>query len=227
MLIALLIFNIILIGLTIFTTEMVEHKFYRIYASLDAYYSKRTYKTHKDIEFIEAIINDYKRLLSDTDEEPELMSAINIRLHKEYIGRFSYIAVKNIAVKSKHLMWGIFLAEGLIAGINGTTNEAQTIMVLSASLLMTVMLYFFSIVKGLEEKQESLIDTVIHYIRNIYPLEVKKQEDEKKLMLDRNHLEATEQDKNSKESLEKKIDNKVKEKNVLKAYDIAQMLKNF
>lgn len=176
MLIALFVFEMLLIILTVFTTHMVEHKFQAIQASLRAYCNKRTYKTKADIEFIETIISDYKRLCSDTDEEPDLPSAVSLKLHKEYIGKFTYVAVKNIAIKARHLMWGILTTEVLVSCVNKTTQEGQSLLILLTSLLLTVMMCFYGIIKGLDEKQETLIDEVTHYVRNVYPLEVQKQE---------------------------------------------------
>lgn len=184
MLITLFVFEIILIILTVFTTHMVEHKFASIQASLGMYCSKRTYKTKADIHFIEMVLADYKRLCSDTDEEPDLPSAISLKLHKEYIGRFSYVAVMNVANKVRHLMWGIFGAEVLIAGINEVTDDGKILMLIFSSLLMTVIMCFYGIIKGLNEKQETLIDEVTHYIRNVYPVEVKER---KKVVEERNN----------------------------------------
>lgn len=76
MLIALFVFEMIIAGLTILTTHMVQHKLYTIKESLGIYCNKRTYKTKADIDFIESIITSYKKLVTDTDEEPDLESAI-------------------------------------------------------------------------------------------------------------------------------------------------------
>jgi len=157
---------------------MMEHKFKSIRASLTMYCNKRTYKTRTDIDFIESIISDYQRLCIHTDEEPDLVSAISLKLHKEYIGRFTYIAIKNIALKAKNLMWGIFAAEILIAYIDRMVTQSQTIIIVAVSLLLTIIMYFYSVIKGIEEKQEILIDEVIHYVRNIYPVEKIKQRKE-------------------------------------------------
>lgn len=233
MLIALLVFEIILIGLTIFTTHMVEHKFESIHASLRMYCNKRTYKTKADIDFIETIINDYKRLCSETDEEPDLVSAISLKLHKEYIGRFTYIAIKNIAIKAKQLMWGIFAAEILIAYIDQTVSQSQTIIIVVSSLLLTIMMYFYGVIKGIEEKQEILIDEVTHYIRNVYPIEVMKQKRE--IERQENKLNKREEDNKivairsldkEQKGTEKIKENKVSNKSGLSAKDIAQLLKN-
>lgn len=171
MLIVLFIFEIIIVGLTIFTTHMVEHKFKEIEMSLAMYCNKRTYKTRANIDFIESIINTYHKLILSTDEEPDLESAIKRKLQNEYIGKFPYISVKNMAIKVRHMMWGILALEFIIAWINEEINSGQVIILITLSLLLTIMMAFYGIIRGVDEKSEALIDEVLHYVRNIYPLE--------------------------------------------------------
>ena len=171
MLIVLFIFEIIIVGLTIFTTHMVEHKFKEIEMSLAMYCNKRTYKTRANIDFIESIINTYHKLVLSTDEEPDLESAIKRKLQNEYIGKFPYISVKNMAIKVRHMMWGILALEFIIAWINEEINSGQVIILITLSLLLTIMMAFYGIIRGVDEKSEALIDEVLHYVRNIYPLE--------------------------------------------------------
>lgn len=178
MLIALFIFELILVGLTILTTHMVEHKLYTLQASLGMYCNKRTYKTKADIDFIESIITSYKNLVTDTDEEPDLESAIKRRLQYEYIGRFSYVSVKNIALKGKNLMWGVLAIEGLVVWMNQMQSYGQAVRFITASLLLTVIMVIYVMIKRIDEKSEALIDEVIHYIKNIYPLEKISQKKE-------------------------------------------------
>lgn len=178
MLIALFIFELTLVGLTILTTHMVEHKLHTIQASLGMYCNKRTYKTKADIDFIESIITSYKKLVTDTDEEPDLESAIKRRLQYEYIGRFSYVSVKNIALKGKNLMWGVLAIEGLVVWMNQMQSYGQAVRFITASLLLTVIMVIYVMIKRIDEKSEALIDEVIHYIKNIYPLEkIRKQKE--------------------------------------------------
>ena len=73
-------------------------------------------------------------------------------------------------------MWGILVTEVLVTCINKTTQEGQSLLILLTSLLLTVMTCFYGIIKGIDEKQETLIDEVTHYVRNVYPLELKKQQ---------------------------------------------------
>lgn len=243
MLITLFAFEIILMILTMFTTHMVEHKFEGIRVSLGMYCSKRAYKTKADIDFIETIINEYKRLCSDTDEEPDLPSAISLKLHKEYIGRFTYVSIKNIAIKVRYLMWGIVGIEILIAGINKTFYTTVTLVIIFLSLLLTLAMCFYGIIKGLNEKQETLIDEVTHYIKNVYPLEVQKQKKAAEVIsLEKRRREEAKQEAKQEESnqshkldcikeQESNIKEKEKKKEMnqssgLSAQDIEQFLKN-
>ena len=171
MLIVLFVFEIIIVGLTIFTTHMVEHKFKMIEMSLAMYCNKRTYKTKANIDFIENIMNTYQKLALDSDEEPDLESAIRRKLQHEYIGRFPYISVKNMAIKARHLMWAILGLEFIIAWINKESYSGQMVILITTSLLLTIIMEFYGIIRGLDEKSEALIDEVIHYVRNVYPIE--------------------------------------------------------
>lgn len=171
MLIALFIFEIIIVGLTIFTTHMVEHKFKMIEMSLSMYCNKRTYKTKTNIDFIESIVTIYQKLILDSDEEPDLESAIRRKLQHEYIGKFPYISVKNMAIKVRHLMWAILGLEFMIAWINQEAYSGQVVILITTSLLLTIVMAFYGIIRSLDEKSEALIDEIIHYVRNIYPLE--------------------------------------------------------
>ena len=171
MLIALFVFEIIIVGLTILTTRMIEHKFKMIEMSLAMYCNKRTYKTRANIDFIESILDIYHKLTLDTDEEPDLESAIKRKLQHEYIGKFSYISVKNVAIKAKHLMWAILSLEFMIAWINQEIYSGQMVILITMSLLLTITMAFYGIIRGIDEKGEALIDEIIHYVRNIYPLE--------------------------------------------------------
>lgn len=174
MLIVLFIFEIIIMGLTILTTHMIEHKFKMIKISLAVYGNKRTYKTKANVDFIESILTMYRKIILDTNEEPDLESAIKRKLHQESIGKFGYISVKNIAIKARRLMWGILGLELAIAWMNQEIYSRQAIFLMAGSLLVTIAMAFYGMIKGIDEKSEALIDEIIHYVRNVYPLEKKR-----------------------------------------------------
>ena len=175
MLIVLFVFEIIIMGLTILTTHMVEHKFKAIKISLAMYGNKRTYKTKANLDFIESILTMYRKIILDTNQEPDLESAIKRKLHQESIGKFGYISVKNIAIKARHLMWLIIGLEIAIAWMNQEIYSRQAILLMAGSLLVTIAMAFYGMIKGIGEKSEALIDEIIHYVRNVYPLEKKRE----------------------------------------------------
>lgn len=174
MLITLFIFEIMIAVLTIFTTHMVEHKIGGIQNSLGIYRSKRAYRTKAEVAFIEKVIEEYEYLGQDSDEEPDLECIIRRNLQHEYIGAFPYISVRNIAVKLPCLMWGILMLQGMIIVVNKIRVGSAFILV-TASLILTILMALYTIIKGLDEKKEVLIDESMHYVRNIYPTRQKKE----------------------------------------------------
>ena len=222
---------------------MIEHKFKTIQRGLDMYYNKRAYRTKANIEFIESIINEYDRLCHDTDEEPDLPSAINIKLHKECIGRFSYDSIKNIALNTRHMMWGIAGLQSLITWMNEGFNERYTLGMLFASLLITIVMCLYGIIKGITEKEEMLIDEITHYIKNVYPIEAVKRQN-RELVAQKNHMEKENNHKeqhHKEENIKKensadciiknsqateKLDKERGNESRLNANDIAELLKS-
>lgn len=234
-------FQIIIVGITVLATHMIEHKFKMIQASLEMYCSKRVYKTKANIDFIESIIKEYIRLHSDTDEEPDLPSAINIKLHKECIGRFSYDAIKNLALKTRHMMWGVVGIQCLITWINQGFNERYTLGILFGSLIITIIMCLYGIIKGIAEKQEMLIDEITHYVKNVYPIEVKKQNKEiishkiskemdknmtQKSTIKENTVNPINENYEESKKIDEKKDKESTKGNSLNANDIAQLLKS-
>lgn len=239
MLISLFIFEIILAMLVILTTCMVESKFKAIEKSLYIYGNSRAYKTQQQIALIEKIINRYKECGEDTDEEPDLESIIKHYLCKEYIGRFSYVGVKNVALRLKGVMWGVILVEGSIAVINQMGNVMPTIIIITMSILLTIAIAFFCIIRGLEERSEALIIVIQDYVLNTYPLEMKKSLQNKELMRLKDRImelereivmeENTSEKKKSLETLSESIqEEKALQKNTdtgaLNAQDIAKLI---
>lgn len=174
MLIALFIFEFLLTVLTIFTTCMVENKFKYIEQSLKMYTNNRAYTTEARIAFVEGIVNRYKECIEDSDEMPDIDSIVKNHLSKEYIGKFPYVSVKNIATKVKRVMWGIIILEILIPIINGQGPTLPTVIIASVSTFLTISMEFYTIIRGLNERSENLIAEVSDYVVNIYPVQKKK-----------------------------------------------------
>lgn len=123
-------------------------------------------------------------------------------------------------------MWGILAMEVIITWINEDFNGRYTLPILFGSLLLTIIMCIYGIIKGVHEKQENLIDEVVHYIRNVYPLETKKQEKLSQVM-DEKKPSAIQRTEESKVQDEKKINSKNDLKaSTLRADDIAELLKS-
>nr|WP_302599908.1 hypothetical protein [uncultured Cellulosilyticum sp.] len=243
MLITLFIFEILLMILTTFTTSMVEHKFKDIEQSLKMYTNNKAYTTETRIAFIEKVVNRYKACVEGTEEMPDIDSIVKSCLAKEYIGKFPYVSVKNIATKVKRVMWGIILLEILIAIVNGQGATLSTVVITSASAFLTISMEFYTIIRGLNEHSENLIAEVSDYVINIYPVQKKRIQnkdireikivDNKVITLDkagkRTETKLTSEQKEKLKDLTQEKqkmgqeENK-KEETTLSAQDIAQLL---
>lgn len=249
MLIALLILQIILLGLTLLTTRMLEHKFEFIHKSLGLYCNKRTYKTITDINFIDTIMNDYKALCQETEKEPDLESAIRVKLQQECVGRFKYSSVKNTATQIRYLMLIVCLASMLVAHIDIFLTDTQILIILAVTFLLTVIMYVYGVLHNLEVQQNQLVDSIIDYIKNVYPIEKireqkkqeilkeeqkqkieeEKQREEERKIIELNLAQEEKERLERKEALEKKSKQELEEKvkaSGLTAHDISQLLKN-
>lgn len=245
MLIALFMFEVILTCLTIFTTCMVENKFKYIEQSLNMYTNNKAYTTQTRVAFVEGVVNRYKACMEDSDEMPDIDSIVKNHLSKEYIGRFPYVSVKNIATKVKRVMWGVIMLEILIPIINGQGATLPTVIMASASAFLTISMEFYTIIRGLNERSENLIAEVSDYVVNIYPIQKKKAKHKeikeikimgnKVITLDRKgnctETKLTNEQKEKLKDLTKEKDEKISKINeekvqepALSAQDIAQLL---
>lgn len=202
MLIMLLVFEIMLAILIIFTTSMVENKYKEIDNSLKLYGNNRAYKTAEKVDFISRVIERYKVCIEDTDETPNIDSIVKNYFYKEYIGRFTYIGVKNVATKTYTVMWGGIFLEVIIALVNKVTTEYETIVIIVSSILLTMLIQVFSVVKGLEEKKESLLIAIDDYVLHTYPIKEKKKAEHEEVIKLKSKLQQLENQINSKEKSE-------------------------
>jgi uncharacterized protein YlxW (UPF0749 family) len=167
--------EIILAALIILTHYMIISKFKSIELSLSKYGNSRVYKVQAHIAFIEKVINKYKECTQNLEDPGELENIIRTILYREYIGRFPFLAIKNIATKTTQIMWGIIVLETLTAFINKTADQPSTIVIITASMLMTMAVQMFKFIKGIEEEGEMTMMIVQDYVRHIYPLEAQKK----------------------------------------------------
>ncbi len=175
MLIFLLLFEIAIIFIIVLCHIMLEKKYQEIEKSTQIYTSKRAYRTKRSIAFIADILKRYQKYISEEHQVPDLYSMIKSSLLKEYIGKFTFIGVNNVANKAKYIMWGIIVLEMAIGFINNITTSLEGIIVIISSILLAIGVEIFVIVKALEEKKEAMVVLVEDYILNTYPLQTNNQ----------------------------------------------------
>lgn len=174
MLICLLIFELMMIVVITLSHKMLQKKYKEIEKSTHIYMNKRAYRTQKSVVFIDNIVKKYLTYTEKENEVPDLYSMIKSSLLKEYIGRFPFTAVNNVAHKAKHIMWGIVVLEMAIAYINNVATSLEGIVVIISSILLTIGMEIFIVINALEEKKETTIVFLEDYILNAYPLQVNK-----------------------------------------------------
>ncbi len=177
MLITLFVFEIILTIAIVFTTCMVEHKFKTIEESLEMFTNHKAYATETRIAFIETIVNRYRKCMDNVETEIDIDGIIKSQLSKEYIGKFPYVSVKNIATKLKYVMWGSVILELLIVIANKEGATLRTIIIISISAFLTISMEFYTIIRGLNEQSDNLIAEISNHVINVYP--VKKKQNKK------------------------------------------------
>ena len=171
MLIFLLLFEIAIIFIIVLCHMMLEKKYKEIEKSIQIYTSKRAYRTKQSVAFIADILDRHEKYVNEEDQVTDLYSMIKSSLLKEYIGKFTFIGVNNVANKAKYIMWGIIILEMAIGFINNINTSLEGIIVIISSILLAIGVEIFIIVKALEEKKEAMIVLVEDYILNTYPLQ--------------------------------------------------------
>ena len=243
MLLFLLVFELILISVTVLCHIMIEKKYKEIERGASIYTDKRAYRTQSSVAFMDHILKRYQEYAMEEGEVPDLYSMIKANLLKEYIGKFTFIGVNNVANKAKYIMWGIIALELVIALINNITTSLEGIFVIASSILLTLGIEIYTIVKALEEKKEATIVLVEDYILNTYPLQINKQMNKQmklytsnkekivveKITKEKGYAETTQKEDSQKELVKtKKNDKKRKKKGemALTEKDIAKFIKN-
>ncbi len=211
MLIALFIIEVMVATTIVFTTYMMCSKFKGIEISLGVYSSPRAYKTQSHVDFIEKVIKKYKECIENIGEETNIESIIKSTLYKEYIGKFPFAIVKNIALKATRVMWGIIFLEGIVALINNVVHEVPTILIITTSILLTIMIEMFKYIKSIEDQNDVVVMLVQDYVLNIYPVEVRKSLTNKEIIRLRTRVNELERELKTEDAIESAI-NEYREK---------------
>ena len=243
MLIFLLVFEVILISITVLCHIMIEKKYKEIERGASIYTDKRAYRTQSSVAFLDHVLKRYQEYTIEKGEVPDLYSMIKANLLREYIGKFTFVGVNNVANKAKYIMWGIIILEFAIALMNSITTSLEGIFVIASSILLAIGIEIYTIVKALEEKKEATIVLVEDYILNTYPLQMNKQinkqtklhtSNKEKIVVEtiikgNGYAEETQKEDSQKELVKnKKNDKKRKGKGEMELTekDIAQFIKN-
>lgn len=164
-----LLIDIVLAGVAVFTTKMVDNRFKIIRKSLDQLSSKRTYKTESQLGFIESIITTYNRIKAQTNREPDLEMAIRRQLNHESIGAFNYVTINRIATNIKFVSWGLTALQLILCIFHD--HSLNGLLMFIAGLLVTVGITLFTVIAGLNDKADALTDDIIYYVSSVYPFE--------------------------------------------------------
>lgn len=175
MLVFLLLFEIAIILIIVLCHIMLEQKYKLIEKSTHIYTNKRAYRTQQSVAFVDDILKRYHQCSSQGNEALDLYSMIKSSLVKEYIGKFTFIGINNVAHKAKYIMWGIIALEMAIGYINNVATSLEGIVVIISSILLAIGVEIFILIKALEEKKEATIVLLEDYILNEYPLQVNKR----------------------------------------------------
>ena len=172
---------------------------------------------------------------------PFILRNVNVQLFRRYCSVLSDDGVQfeTARVFNSAAVFTVLICIGTIACatavgavaegkfyINEDFNGRYTLPTIFGSLLLTIIMCLYGIIKGVHEKQEILIDEVVHYIRNVYPSEVKKHE---KVSggADKNKTSVVQRMEDIKVQDEKKSNCKNDLKaSSLRADDIAELLKS-
>lgn len=222
--IVLCILEIMVSILMILATCMVENKFKSIKIGLSIYTSKRSYKTKADIDFIDRIIGECKEI--GIGKVRSTRCIVNKDLQKEYIGKFPYLLIFSLATKLIVLMWLILGVQFLVLLIMGIkTSTYGDFISIGVSFFITVVMFFYQLIKSIQGKKEILVDEITNYIENIYPKEQEKNVKKTKEMLDFKEIQAASHEE--KLSIQNEKESLAQVKSPLKAEDIAKLLEKF
>jgi len=202
MIVGLFAMQFILASLIVFTTYMISNKFKSIEKSLEVYGNSRAYKTQSYVAFIEKVMRRYQDGIKNIGKDVDIESIIKATLYKEYIGKFPFQSVKNIAIKTTRLMWGIILIEGVVAFIDQSAGAVSTILMITIGILMTIIIEMFRFIKGIEEENDTIIMIVQDYIINIYPVEIRKKVKYKEIISLRTKVSELEKEIKIEEEIE-------------------------
>lgn len=203
----------------ILSTHMIAHKLRLMKNNLVKYGSKRVYKTTEDMAFINKLLALYEECRMSTED---MNYIVNATLQKERIGKFSFSSVMNIATRGFLLMWGLLVIEGAYIAASGEDlYDTLTLCSIGGSIILTLGLSVYILVKALEKRKEQLIGEMIYHVKVI---DHKNQEQKKAFdqRIEKKSVGSNEIEDCLLNRDEEKIDTRKEEQ--LSAKDIAELI---
>lgn len=187
--------NAVMALIVTFTTRMLQNHFNKINKSIQIYLNPKAYKTESEIDFIRSLIEKYQRIYeAQNGENIEVETMIQNAFYEKRIGRFAYITVQNIALKSKLIMWGILSIQVLMEILGKAPGSSITNFIfIIASTILCLIISLMSVIRNVSEEREQLFIKIQDFVMNTYPTEMKwkdKQKDVKALLARIDELET-------------------------------------
>ncbi|WP_053982477.1 hypothetical protein [Niameybacter massiliensis] len=187
--------NALLALIVTFTTRMLQNHFEKINKSIQVYLNPKAYKTESEIDFIRNLIDKYQRVFeAQNGENIEVETMVQNAFYEKRIGRFSYITIQNIALKSKLVMWGVLSIQVFIEILSKSPGSSiKNFIFIIASTILCLIISLMGVIKNIVEEREQLFIKIQDFMINTYPSEMKwkdKQKDVKALLARIEELEA-------------------------------------
>lgn len=187
--------NALLALIVTFTTRMLQNHFEKINKSIQVYLNPKAYKTESEIDFIRNLIDKYQRVFeAQNGENIEVETMVQNAFYEKRIGRFSYIMIQNIALKSKLVMWGVLSIQVFIEILSKSPGSSiKNFIFIIASTILCLIISLMGVIKNIVEEREQLFIKIQDFMINTYPSEMKwkdKQKDVKALLARIEELEA-------------------------------------
>lgn len=177
-----------------FTTSMLQNHFNKISRSVDIYLNPKAYKPESEIAFIRDLIEKYEFIYHTREDETiEVATMIKNVFYKLKIGKFSYIAIQNIAVQSKFLMWALLCAQILMQIFNPVQERfISHLILIIASGLLCGLVTLMGILKNVVEQRKALFIKIEDFLVNVYPTQMKWKDKQKDVQVLLSRIEALE-----------------------------------
>ena len=182
MIVILLLINIVLDFIILFTTSMVQNHYKKIDKFIKIFADKKVYKSQREITFISDLLERYSVVLEYTEKNIDVEALIKKYFYEYPIGKFRYTKIKSFAVRGKIIMWGVFLCQlGLDLLTMRRASTQIDFIVIIASALLCMLISLVGIIKSIPEEEAKLIVKLEDYIVNTYPAEMQWQKKEKNI----------------------------------------------